>query len=753
MATPSPQPGSDRRAFGRVAAAVYGALSLILLALVFQGSWRMVGDGFPGFLTLDNGIVAAFRGPGWTGAEVSLPVNGGVVVEVDGEPFAGGQALLDATAGRSPGSTVRYAVRHRGDVRTFEVPTMRLSAADYVSSFGSYLFIAAWFLALGTLGVALRPDRLEAWSLAAALGAVGAIFALAVDHLSAYRFITLYHLVEGLAPAAILHVALVFPGRRVQPGSRRLLVGGVAAALAASAIAEDSIFYVRPELAFYWDGVAYVLIACFGLALVASFGESFFRGRDALERTRAGVVLAGGLAGLVAPAASIFGFVLLGWPISANWWALLLPIFPAFLLYAIVRHNLLEAERVIRLAVGYAVVTTGAVLIYAVGLSLLSGVLWPSDRAGGAVSFALVVAIALSFEPLRRRVQAGIDRAFYRSRIEPAKILEESGAELASLGTEDEIGAYIPQRLRDALALEWVELRWGRSDGEGAQLTEPVTFRGERIGSIACGPKRSGAPYSANEIELVRGLAAQTSLALQNARALQALREAQETLLRTERLAAVGQFAGAVAHGIRNPLAGIRAAAQVAHGQAEREPLRESLASVLSEADRLEQRIRSLLDFSKPYEPSLREADLRAVVESAHRAIAPRARECGVSVDLSLPSETVKVHIDPEYLEDALLELAGNALRFMPEGGSLRLALSRDPGGIALRVSDSGRGVPEGVRHRLFELFFTTRREGTGVGLATVKKIVETQGGTIELESTGPSGTVFRIELPSESGA
>ena len=113
----------------------------------------------------------------------------------------------------------------------------------------------------------------------------------------------------------------------------------------------------------------------------------------------------------------------------------------------------------------------------------------------------------------------------------------------------------------------------------------------------------------------------------------------------------------------------------------------------------------------------------------------------------------MKARVDPDFLEDALLELAANALRSMPDGGTLRLALAREDGGIVLRVGDSGAGVPEGVRDRLFEPFFTTRPEGTGIGLATVKKIIESHGGTIALESTGPAGSVFRIALSEDAAS
>lgn len=731
-----------------VPALLYALVSVALLATVLQGSLRLLDASFPGFLVLDDGIIAAFRGVGWTGFEGGLPLNGGVVLEVDGRPFEGGRALLDHAAEKAPGTPIHYSVRHEGVIRGYDIPTMRLTDTSYVETIGGYLFIAFSFLATGALALALRPDLLAARSLAVASAAVGAIFALAIDHLTAYRLVRTYQFVEGLGPAAVLHLGLVFPIARVGARTRRIVVGGFALVLAGVALAEAAVFYPRPELSHAIDGAADVLMSVLGLGLVVSFGEAFLRGPFVEQRIRAAIVFAGALVAFIPLAAARFGFFVLGLEISSTLWTPFLPLFLVALLYAIVRHNLLEAERVVRLGVGYAIATTAVFLAYAVGLSALSRLVWPGAQESPAASFILVLVIAVSFEPLRRRVQRGIDTAFYRSRVDVGHELEETSGELATLGSESEIADYVGVTLRKHLALEWAELRPENAGGPAPRVEEVVAFRGETLGTLACGPKQSGAPFSSAELELIKGLASQTALALHNAHAIQALRDAQQALLRSERLAAVGEFAGAVAHGIRNPLAGIRAAAQVAHQEAGTGPLAESLQSVLAEADRLDQRIRTLLDFSRPYEPTPRPTDLRELVEAVRAAVGPQAERQGVSVDVELPEGPAPSDVDPNYVEEALLELAANALRAMPEGGKLRLSVTRRPDRHEIRVGDSGGGIPDGVRHRIFDLFFTTRSEGTGMGLATVRKIVELNRGSIELESSGPGGTVFRVELP-----
>jgi signal transduction histidine kinase len=736
------------RSSTRLLLGIYAAASAALVLFVLAGSLARVGGTFPGFLVLDNGIIAAVYGSDWTGPAAGLPFDGAVVAESAGQPFAGGRALLDQVAVRAPGEVIDYRVRRGGETATFSVPSMRLGARDHAVTFGAYLAIAAVLLTVGGLALGLRPDLPAARALFWAFGSLGALFALAVDHLTSYRLIAAYHVVEALAPAAILNLALVFPRARIEDRRRRVVVAGVALLFLGAASVGSAFFHERPDLAWRLDGAFYLLMAIVGMAMIGSFAESFARGRDPEERARAALVFTGGLVGFLLPAAALFAFFVLGVQVSTLWWTPFLAAFALILLYAIVRHDLLRAERVLRLGVGYVIATTALLFAYAGALALLSRLVWAGAERSPVASFLLVLAVAVSFEPMRKRVQVGIDRLFYRSRVDVARTLEEVSAELAVLETEDDIARRVEGLLDRALDLERISVALGAGFDldPGAPVQEPIAFRRQRLGLLTCGAKRSGAPFSASERDLIRGVAAQTALALHNARAIRALRVAQAQILRIERLAAVGEFAGAVAHGIRNPLAGIRAAVQVALQRAEEGPLADSLAAVLSEADRLELRIRSLLGFSRPYEPRLRRTDLADLLRAVERSMRAAAEACGVRIEVA--AEPLELDVDPDYLEEALLELASNALRAMPGGGSLRLALSARDDAAVVRVSDTGSGVPDGVRPRVFELFFTTRHEGSGVGLPTVKKIVELHGGAVELEQSGPGGSVFRLTLP-----
>ena len=168
------------------------------------------------------------------------------------------------------------------------------------------------------------------------------------------------------------------------------------------------------------------------------------------------------------------------------------------------------------------------------------------------------------------------------------------------------------------------------------------------------------------------------------------------------------------------------------------------------QTDRLDQRISTLLDFSRPFEPQVRIVDVATIVESVRAAAESQARREHKQIRAEVPEAPVRARVDPDYLEEALLELTANALRMISQGGNVTLGLEAHEGVAILRVSDDGPGIPPGVRSRIFELFFTTRDEGTGMGLSMVKRLVETLGGRVSLESSGEDGTTFRIEIPLE---
>ncbi|MFQ5415414.1 MAG: sensor histidine kinase [Myxococcota bacterium] len=733
---------------GSWAVVVLAIAAASVIAIAFANSTRFVSEPFPGFLIWNNGILVQFHGPDWSGAIADLPLNEGLLVSVNGRKFSSGTALLEQTARLPVGTHVDYRVRTGSVVHSHRVPTMQLSWRQWSATFGNYLLNGAFFFAIGLIARFLRPDREAARALSLVGGSVGLVLVLAVSSLATCEFISLSLIAEAAAPAAIVHFAMVFPVERMDRTRRRIVTSGVLLLLSVIVTFEIALFDSKPEVV---DRLALIpngLMALASLGMILSYGEALLRAHTAEERLQAGIVFSGAVIAFLVPAIAIIALIMLDWPVSFTSITPPLLIFPLTVLYAVVRHDLLGAERFIRLTVGYGFATSVVILAYASSVLVLDRYIDPRISASPATSFALLIVLGVTFDPLRRRAQVAVDRMFFRSAVDAGHVLEQTSADLASLSDEEAIVRLVEERLCSSMSLQWATLPLEQREIPGAQLSAGVAFRGERLGMLACGPKQSGAPFSTTERELVKAMAGQAALALHNARSVRDLHRAQETLMRTERLAAIGEFAGSVAHGIRNPLAGIRAAAQVASESVGPGPLGEGLAGILSEADRLEHRVRTLLDFSRPFQPEPETTDIGDLLRATHRAISTRAEEQGVAVDVELPDEPVRISTDSNYLEEVVLELAGNALNAMPAGGRLTLRADRaDSGGASITVIDTGTGVPPGVRDRIFELFFTTRSDGTGMGLAMVKKNVEQLGGSVQIVRSGSDGSAFRIEL------
>jgi signal transduction histidine kinase len=301
----------------------------------------------------------------------------------------------------------------------------------------------------------------------------------------------------------------------------------------------------------------------------------------------------------------------------------------------------------------------------------------------------------------------------------------------------------------------------------GAALAVALEVESRPVGLLVIGPRRAGGLHTSDDVALLRTVADQLAVALTNAAAYdtidglnrdlagknvdlenanQELRAAQNELVLKERLAAVGELAGAVAHTMRNPLAGMRATAQQAKVELGDHPTAEIVEDFIFETDRLSERIRALLDFSRPFEPHRRGVDMADLATAAVRAVAGPARELGVSIESDGP-RGIHADVDPDLFEQLWTELLSNAVAAAGRSGRVVTNWGRRERGVWLEVRDNGPGVPEDKKSQLFRLFFTTKPEGTGIGLATVKKVADRHGALVEVFDAAEGGAGFRVVL------
>jgi signal transduction histidine kinase len=279
------------------------------------------------------------------------------------------------------------------------------------------------------------------------------------------------------------------------------------------------------------------------------------------------------------------------------------------------------------------------------------------------------------------------------------------------------------------------------------QLDHPITPRSrDEIGELA-------AAFGRMTDNLRQSRTAMLHLNTELEAKISQLERTQAQLVQSEKLASIGEMAAAVAHGLRNPLASLRAAAQLVRHHPEAPSSREHLDAIVEEVDRLDRRISHLLSFSRPAPFHPLQENVSRLVEGLLPAFTQLLRERSIELQLDLPGTLPEVRVDPMQLEQALVEIVSNALDAMPSGGRLRIAASvdghgADTGYVTIEVADTGPGIPDHVLPSVCEPFFTTRQEGTGLGLAIAKRYVEQNGGRLEITSR-PGATSVRVRLPA----
>ncbi len=219
----------------------------------------------------------------------------------------------------------------------------------------------------------------------------------------------------------------------------------------------------------------------------------------------------------------------------------------------------------------------------------------------------------------------------------------------------------------------------------------------------------------------------------------------ERELLHAERLAAVGRLAAGVVHEMRNPLSALKMNLSALDRREDLSEIeREQLAIARAQGERLERMLEELLDYSRPLELRIQTVDARSLLERCAEQLRGEADEAGVELVVGRGSASIEV--DPEIMLRALVNLAANAVQASQQGSSVHLDV-RTEDGVTLELRDYGSGMSERQLERLFDPFFTTREDGTGLGMSNARKCVEAHGGTLEMESAEGEGSSARIFL------
>lgn len=278
-------------------------------------------------------------------------------------------------------------------------------------------------------------------------------------------------------------------------------------------------------------------------------------------------------------------------------------------------------------------------------------------------------------------------------------------------------------------------------------------------GATCCFELRGARVRSVQDGNLLHGAEMEHIADLLIIRDLTELKNLQQNLRQSEKLAAVGSLAAGVAHEIRNPLSSIKGYASIfARLFAADSPEQEAALALGREAERLNRAVSDLLSIASSSNLRMVPTELKKLLEHSILLINADARKQGVKLEPRL-DDTPPCDLDPDRISQAMLNLLLNALEAMPDGGTLKVTLTSRTGSqqtaqrgsrqqwARISVTDSGKGINPADLPRIFDPYFTTKADGTGLGLATTQKIIQAHGGRIEAQS-GPGGATFIVSLP-----
>lgn len=547
-------------------------------------------------------------------------------------------------------------------------------------------------------------------------------------------------------------------------------------------------------------------------AVFARMLATGLRARDPQARSQARIVLLGLLAAYLP---GILTYVL---PVAGKQTASLsiglislaygcFILFPLSVAYAVLRHQLFGISRALQKTLTYAAVTASLGGLYF--LLLETARAWLGLHSQSA-NLLVIFTLTVIFAPLYQRIQASIDRLFARSPVQAQKVAAEFGQEAqaerdparllelfastigglldpevlatylrqdshaltltASWGDSrdlpDELAGDHPLALQTSTLKQAVSVPRGTLSGHEESLCLPMLVQGESIGLLIVGKCRKGRLYEESERLFLVTMAQQLAFWLKNAqlfehlsRRNEELSEANRHLQELDRLK--GDFLNAASHELRTPLASIMGYAEFLEdglGGPVSPEQQEYIQEVQRGARRLQRLVDDLLDFARLEAGSFKldpqDGDLRDAIAEATRSMVPQAMALGVSLELELPDKPLWARVDARRIEQVLLNLVGNALKFTPEHGRVTIAARSVPEGCRIEVRDSGIGISPQQLPRLFEKFFqvdpTTTRTygGTGLGLSIVKALIDAHEGRVGVESRLGEGSCFWFVLP-----
>ena len=297
-------------------------------------------------------------------------------------------------------------------------------------------------------------------------------------------------------------------------------------------------------------------------------------------------------------------------------------------------------------------------------------------------------------------------------------------------------------------------------EGMASNLTLPLLIEGKPTGVIFFSSRETDTYTTEHELYL-KLISGHIAITLEKGRMIEELerrnkeitytydmlKSAQDELVKSESLAAVGELAATIAHEIKNPLAGISGAIQVIGNNIKNDdPQKEIVAEILSQVKRLDDTVRDLLIFARPQKIERGQVDLVELIEKVYQFLKTESIMKDIKFKIE-PHSPITISADPHLLQQVLMNIIQNAAHSMTHGGNITIAVEERIGNIQISIRDTGTGIHPANMERIFRPFFSTKVRGTGLGLAISRKIMEAHGGRINIESEFGKGTTVYLNF------
>lgn len=805
-------------------------LSLVVCIISLIGALGWINKPFPGFLFYKNLVVTDISHN--IGRKVNLKRVSDRIVEVNGKEVSSPEDIYRVIDGSPVGTLVDYRIsRDYGSIE-LSIPTMKFTLGNFLFLFGVIYTVGLIFLVVGACVYFLKPCLYSSKVFFIFCSLVGLWFVTSFHSQSTYLFNLLDKLAfVGFiyCPVFGIYLAFIFPSSSLFLGKKHYIVFLIAFVFSTFLFISNFIYFDSYNI---WKGIyslTWLYLVLGSLMLPVSSVITYFKESSALEKQRAQVILLGSFLGLFLPALGGISIVVFKANIPFNLLALPVVFFPISIAYAIVKHKLFDIDVIIQKALVYGVLT-GVVVGISVLMVLGFNVLFANYGGWRSpVFFAILSAfLVIALNPFKARIQNLIDSTFFRAKYDYRRTIEEMSFAMTSLLNIDEIASKIISTIERTMFSNSVSIiLFDQNSGDyrvyagsegvygtysikedselitslkryrqeifkedliaderymkyrdtlmrffndfNAALFIPMFFKRELIGILSLGEKRSGLSYNSQDIKLLRILANQSAIAIENAFAFKlvedyarkleeanrGLREAQAQLIQAEKMSAIGHLAAGIAHEIRNPLNIIEGAryylSQIIDGE-NSEQAREYLDYIKHEIDRTNRLIDNLLNFSRSEPPHFEPLNINSILENALVLIRKQLSDNGIRLITNLSPDVPRIMGDPNQLWQVFINILMNAIQSMPYGsGELQIDTGLYNGSsdrVFISFKDTGVGIDEEDLPKIFDPFFTKKDTGTGLGLSISYKIIESHEGRIIASSEKGKGTTFIVELP-----